>query len=123
MSTNAYNLEEINIYLDAEIYAKKGIFKTLYWYGDKFITLVNKIKTKSEYFHIQLKPLKKLSIEEMRDNYERLQRDLVDFQLRQIIHEETCNLRDLITAKAFANGDLDELPKGDISDPVGFLIK
>lgn len=123
MVTNNYNLEEINIYLDVEIYAKKGIFKTLYWYGDRFITLVNKVKTKSDYFHIQLKPLQKLSIKEMQENYEGLQRDLMDFQLRQIIHEETHNLRDLIIAKAFANGDLDELPKGDISDPVGFLIK
>ena len=59
----------------------------------------------------------------MQSHYEKLQQDLVDFQLRQIIHEETHNLRDLIIAKAFANGNLDELPKGDISDPVGFLIK
>jgi hypothetical protein len=31
-------------------------------------------------------------------------------------------VRDLLIAKAFSNGEFDELPPGDVSDPVGFNV-
>jgi hypothetical protein len=36
------------------------------------------------------------------------------------VTKETQNVRDLLIAKAFSNGEFDELPPGDVSDPVGF---
>jgi hypothetical protein len=52
----------------------------------------------------------------------KLERDLVDFNLRDIVTKETQNVRDLLIAKAFSNGEFDELPPGDVSDPVGFNV-
>lgn len=121
MNKNTFDISGIEIYLDAQLFEKEAIFKTLYWYGDKFITLVNLIEPNE--FQIRLEPIKKFTLDEIKESYLKLNQDLLDFQLRQIIHSETKNVRDLIIAKAFANGSLDELPSGDISDPVGFMIK
>lgn len=121
MKQSTYSLEAIDIFLDENVYSKEAIFKTLYWYGNRFITIVNHLSDRC--FHVHLEPLTDISLEEIKSAYENLNRDLLDFQLRQIIHNETKNLRDLIVAKAFADGELDSLPEGDISDPVGFLIR
>ena len=51
---------------------------------------------------------------------QKLERDLIDFQLRDTITKETQNVRDLLVAKAFSNGEFDEEPPGEVSDPVGF---
>jgi hypothetical protein len=48
---------------------------------------------------------------------------LIDFSLRDIVTKETQNIRDLLIAKAFSNGEFDEEPTGDASDPVGFNVK
>ncbi len=117
---NSYNTKEISIYLNHSFYSKSSIIKTLYWYSDRFIFQFN---TKNEYFHLILNPIEELELEEMEKLFHLLNRDFLDFQLRQVIHEETKNIRDLITAKAFSNGQLDEIPNGDISDPVGFITK
>jgi hypothetical protein len=53
---------------------------------------------------------------------QKLERDLVDFNVRDIVTKETQNVRDLLIAKAFSNGEYDELPPGEISDPVGYDI-
>jgi His-Xaa-Ser system protein HxsD len=48
------------------------------------------------------------------------QNAILDFQLRIEIGRETGPIRELIVAKAFAEGDLlDEPPVGDWRDPVG----
>jgi hypothetical protein len=52
-----------------------------------------------------------------------VQRDLIDFSLRETINRETTNIRELLIAKAFSNGEYDEIPPGEISDPVGFEIQ
>jgi len=48
------------------------------------------------------------------------QNALLDFQLRVEIGRETKQIRELIVAKAFAEGDLlDDAPVADWRDPVG----
>ena len=74
----------------------------------------------------------KISLKPMTDNpisgelaeklLQKLERDLIDFNLRDIVTKETKNIRDLLTAKAFSNGEFDELPIGELSDPVGFNV-
>jgi His-Xaa-Ser system protein HxsD len=60
--------------------------------------------------------------EQLEELLQKLERDLIDFNLRDIVTKETKNIRDLLTAKAFSNGEFDELPPGEISDPVGFNV-
>lgn len=120
MNSNNYSEKGINYFADERLFSKEAILKTLYWYGDRFISTVN---YSSGFYHLKLEPITSISEDEIKSAFSKLSQDLIDFQLRQLIHQETQNIRDLITAKAFSDGALDNLPEGDISDPVGFLIK
>lgn len=113
---------EIIVYADTSLYSKDSIFKCLYWYGDKFHT--NLSFADVETYKISIKPASttQLSEIEKENMLLKLERDLVDFNLRDIVTKETQNIRDLLIAKAFSNGEFDEVPPGDISDPVGFNL-
>ena len=101
--------KEIVFLADKTLYSKDAVFKCLYWYGDKYYTDISKGDVI-------------LNQEEKEDLLHKLGNDLVDFNLRDIVSKETQNIRDLLVAKAFSNGEFDETPPGEISDPVGFSI-
>ena len=111
---------EILVFADAELFSRAAIFKCLYWYGDKFHTSV--ILADEKTYSISLKALGSAGIseEDLPGYLQKLERDLIDFQLRDMISKETGNVRDLLIAKAFSNGEFDEEPPGEVSDPVGF---
>lgn len=113
---------EIIVFADTSLYSKDSIFKCLYWYGDKFHTNVS--FADSNTYRVSVKPVStnQLSQQEKENLLLKLERDLVDFNLRDIVTKETQNVRDLLIAKAFSNGEFDELPPGDVSDPVGFNV-
>lgn len=113
---------EIIVFADTSLYSKDSIFKCLYWYGDKFHTNVS--FADSNTYKVSVKPVStnQLSQQELENLLLKLERDLVDFNLRDIVTKETQNVRDLLIAKAFSNGEFDELPPGDVSDPVGFNV-
>ncbi len=113
---------EIIVFADTSLFSKDSIFKCLYWYGDKFHTNVS--FADSNTFRVSVKPIStnRLSQQEQENLLLKLERDLVDFNLRDIVTKETQNVRDLLIAKAFSNGEFDELPPGDVSDPVGFNV-
>lgn len=113
---------EIIVFADTSLYSKDSIFKCLYWYGDKFHTNVS--FADSNTYRVSVKPVStnQLSQQEQENLLLKLERDLVDFNLRDIVTKETQNVRDLLIAKAFSNGEFDELPPGDVSDPVGFNV-
>jgi His-Xaa-Ser system protein HxsD len=113
---------EIIVFADISLYSKDSIFKCLYWYGDKFHTNVS--FADSNTYRVSLKPVSTIQLSpiELENLLLKLERDLVDFNLRDIVTKETQNVRDLLIAKAFSNGEFDELPPGDVSDPVGFNI-
>ncbi|WP_114783281.1 His-Xaa-Ser system protein HxsD [Botryobacter ruber] len=112
----------ITVFADTSLYSKDGIFKCLYWYGDKFHTSV--AFADSETYRITLEPISTINIssEEAELYLLKLERDLIDFNLRDIVTKETKNIRDLLVAKAFSNGEFDEEPVGTLSDPVGFDV-
>lgn len=113
---------EIIVFADTSLYSKDSIFKCLYWYGDNFHTNVS--FADSNTYRVSIKPVStnQLSQQEQENLLLKLERDLVDFNLRDIVTKETQNVRDLLIAKAFSNGEFDELPPGDVSDPVGFNV-
>jgi len=109
-------------YADSAIYSKDALFKCLYWYGDKFHTTIS-LENDSFYtitLISQSEPI--LSLEEAAGYLQKLERDIIDFNLRDIVTKETKNIRELLIAKAFSNGEFDEIPPGEISDPVGFNV-
>jgi His-Xaa-Ser system protein HxsD len=114
---------EITAFADASLFSKDAILKCLYWFGDKFHTTVS-IKDENTYT-IALKPLEAANVkeDELGMYLQKLERDLIDFQLRDTVTKETQNVRDLLVAKAFSHGEFDEEPPGQVSDPVGFNPK
>jgi len=114
---------EIVIFADTVLFSKDAVFKCIYWYGDKFHTNVS--FADSNTYKITISPLSTYIFdnEEMELYQQKLERDLIDFNLRDIVTKETLNIRDLLIAKAFSNGEFDEEPVGDVSDPVGFNVK
>ncbi len=119
---NEIKNNEVIVFADTSLYSKDSIFKCLYWYGDKFHTNVS--FADSGTYRVSLKPIStnQLSNLELELLLQKLERDLVDFNLRDIVTKETQNVRDLLIAKAFSNGEFDEMPLGNVSDPVGFNI-
>ncbi len=113
---------EIIVFADTTLYSKDSIFKCLYWYGDKFHTNLSFADTNT--YRVSVKPISttQLSSDELENLLLKVERDLVDFNLRDIVTKETQNVRDLLIAKAFSNGEFDELPPGEVSDPVGFNV-
>lgn len=112
----------ITVFLDSSLYSKDAIFKCIYWFGDKFHTNVSLVEGTK--YQITLKPLVENSLtnEELNLYLFKLERDLIDFNLRDTVTKETKNIRDLLIAKAFSNGEFDERPPGELSDPVGFDV-
>jgi His-Xaa-Ser system protein HxsD len=114
--------DEIIVYAHVSLFSKDSLFKCMYWYGANFHTNISFLDEST--YRISLKSLSdnKLTSIELERILFKLERDLIDFNLRDIVSKETQNVRDLLIAKAFSNGELDNLPPGEISDPVGFTV-
>jgi His-Xaa-Ser system protein HxsD len=112
----------IELEINGKLFTKETVLKTLYWFGDKFLI---DVATKDDNYLVSLKPLSSLNLsnDDLEHHLQKVQRDLIDFSLRETINRETTNIRELLIAKAFSNGEYDEIPPGEISDPVGFEIQ
>ena len=111
---------EIIASVDGTLYSSTTVFNCMYWFGDKFH--INVQQESGHDYVITLKPMPNANIPEGELPYylQKLERDLVDFHLRDIVNKETGSIRELLVAKAFSNGEYDEAPPGEVSDPVGF---
>lgn len=120
---NYSDSKSISVFLDKDLYSKDSIFKCIYWYSDKFT--INVTSEKSNFFKVSFKINGNQLLENQQqiELLEKIQRDFIDYNLRDIVSKETKNVRDLLIAKAFSHGEYDEIPPGEISDPVGFEIK
>jgi His-Xaa-Ser system protein HxsD len=119
---NRIHENAIIVYADASLYTKDAIFKCMYWYTDKFHISISLRDNKTYEISIHSPSTRKYTESELEEILLKLERDLIDFNLRDIVTKETSNIRDLIIAKAFSNGEFDETPPGEISDPIGFNI-
>ena len=116
MEIKLLNESSVQVVIDGKLYSEEVIHKCFYWYGDKYSVNIN---TEANFFVVEISELsKKGNIEKI---FPKIKNDLIDFKTREIISTETKNIRDLLVAKAFANGEFDESPSGEISDPVGFI--
>jgi His-Xaa-Ser system protein HxsD len=110
-----------NYFLRVEIpshYSLKVVHKCLYWYTGEFDV---EIRESRDGFEVKLTPLGR-SLSEADENLirQKINRDLIDYYLREEINNETKNVRELIIAKAFSQFDDFTVDLGDVSDPVGF---
>lgn len=102
--------------LKEELYSEDVLFKCFYWYGADYSIDIN--KKGGTYFIVFISKSDQLI--NHNELLLKIKNDLIDFKLRHIIANETKNIRDLLTAKAFAHFQIDENPGTEISDPVGF---
>lgn len=101
--------------LNISLYKESVIYKCLYWYSKKFQVSIDK----QEHYNIEIYSDSKLPS----DLEKKIKSDLIDFKLRDIVNEETKNIRDILYVKAFSDFDeFDQKPPGEYSDPVGFNI-
>lgn len=116
MEIKVVNQSTAQIIVDRKLYSSEVVHKCFYWYGDKYSV---DIKIEEEFFVIVISEISNNgNIEEI---FPKIKNDLVDFKTREIVLTETKNIREILIAKAFAFGDdLDELPPGNLNDPIGF---
>ena len=112
MEVTSIDERNIQIKIDSALYSVDVIYKCFYWYVGKCSV---EISTKGKSFIV------KLTDKKQEWDIQKIQTDLIDFKTREIISNETKNIREMLIAKAFAHNDeFDEIPPGEISDPVGF---
>lgn len=103
--------------IDMSIYSIETIHKCFYWYTGDFEVNITNYESICQVTIIS----KSETIFDFTALIDRIKQNLIDFNLREIVHKETQTVRELIVAKAFANYEMDvELPHGEVSDPVGF---
>jgi His-Xaa-Ser system protein HxsD len=107
---------ELHFSLNEELYDEDVLFKCFYWYGADYNVEIDK---KDTAFLVILTSKSEIKIDH-NSLLIKIKQDLIDFKLRDIVTKETKNIRELLTAKAFAHFQTDENPVTEISDPVGF---
>lgn|SRR5690606_16228406 len=118
MNNIAYKKNTLFFKLSKKDYSESLVYKCMYWYLENY-----NVEITSDFNDYIVKiALKNNTDFDEEELIVRLKNDLIDFKLREIINNETANLRELITAKAFANYDFSfaEEHNSEISDPVGF---
>ena len=111
--------DTIIIYINSSFYSKDALFKCLYWYSDKFQISINTVNEKFYEIKLQTNNSIVFNNEDLQSYLLKFERDIIDFNLRDIITKETTNIRDLLIAKAFSHFDAeDPLPTNDIEDNI-----
>ncbi len=104
--------------IDSRLYADIVVHKCFYWYTNDYHISIQ-LDDNNTYYNVILRPINPSEYPDWDHVLANIQRDLIDFKLRQAILDETKIIRELIVAKAFAHYD-DTDPDTVISDPVGF---
>lgn len=102
--------------LNQELYNEDVLYKCFYWYSADYSIEINKKNAEFLVFFAS-KSDTKIDHDTL---VIKIKQDLIDFKLRDIVTKETKNIRELLTAKAFAHFQTDQDPLTEISDPVGF---
>jgi His-Xaa-Ser system protein HxsD len=106
---------EITFLVDETIYGRIAVLKTCYWFTNRCYIFV--------YRHDEQHLAVRLASKPGNGGFDSIvgefENALLDHQLRFEIANETATLRELIVAKAFAEGNvLEDPPVGDDRDPV-----
>jgi len=95
-----------NIFIPQKLYSKEAILNCLYWKLNDFNIHFSVFSEKKFLIVINLTDLSFQQKDNLRNTFSN---ELMDYELREIVNKETKNIRELIIAKAFANGMLDDL--------------
>jgi His-Xaa-Ser system protein HxsD len=106
---------EISLLVDETIYSRIALLNTCYWFTDRCYIFIYRHDAQ----RLGLRITGKVGGPGVDAIAGEFQNALLDHQLRFEIDRETATLRELIVAKAFAEGNvLEDPPVGDDRDPV-----
>ena len=106
---------EILLLVDETIYSRVAVLKSCYWFTDRCYIFIYRHDAQ----HLGVRITAKSGGSRLDATVGEFQNALLDHQLRFEIGRETATLRELIVAKAFAEGNvLEDPPVGDDRDPV-----
>lgn len=95
---------KIHLSVDLSIFNEKVISKVLYWLTDRYLIYwQSKSGTKQDI--ILEKKNSPISEQDFKCLKEKINQDFIDYKNRDIVIEETKNIRDILYIKAFANND------------------
>lgn len=118
MKVEISNKNTIILNIDNQVYNSTVLHKCFYWYTGKFEI---DIEERGAYYIVTLSKIPDL-MDTQTLIYD-IRKNLIDFKTRDLITKETADVKALLIAKAFANEeDFDELPPGDLNDPLGFNV-
>lgn len=96
----------VSFKVDSKIYSERIVSKVLYWAQKSYNT---HWEMRGEYSFVSLiKKQGKFNSDEVSILHEKLSQDFIDFKTREIVHEETKDIRNILLIKAFANNDIFE---------------
>jgi len=102
--------------VDRRVYSREAILQACYWFTDRAYLLIASPNEESYEVLIRTKPGQDVTPSTVAGE---LANALIDSELRQLVTKETGRIRELIFAKAFAEGGLlADPPAGDDRDPV-----
>ena len=111
----------VRLEVDGRVYSKAALLQACYWFTDRAYLLVACPAEGRYEVLVRAKPGSPLAAESIAGE---LSNSLLDFELRQQVIRETGRIRELIFAKAFAEGGLlEDTPKGDYRDPVAIGVR
>jgi His-Xaa-Ser system protein HxsD len=92
-----------SVNIDREIYDDSIISKAVYWHTESFV-IERVVNANLETVTFQSRK-NELSETEKESVLQKFNQDLNDYKLRQIIEQETKDIRTILYVKAFANND------------------
>jgi His-Xaa-Ser system protein HxsD len=104
ISFNRINEKEIQLTIDKTVFNDTVITKTLYWIQSDYFVYWNSLNDTINNIALE-KKTSSISEEEFSKLKNQLNQDLIDFKTRDIVNQETKNIRDILYIKAFANGE------------------
>ena len=106
---------EVVVLIDESVYSRAAVLRALHWYTDRLLIQISAQNAP----HLAVTLRAKNGASNLSAVLAEFENSLLDAQLRVVIGRETAAIRELIVAKAFAEGDLlDDPPVGDWRDPV-----
>lgn len=107
--------DELTLLVEESVYSKEALFRACYWFTDRCHLFISRAQPATFAVRVKAKPGGP-ALETVAGEFKNA---LLDQQVRQDLSRETSTLRQLIVAKAFAEGNfLDDAPVGDSRDPV-----
>lgn len=95
---------KIRLTIDLNVFNNAVITKTLYWIESDYFVFWNTLNDNKENIILEKKN-SPISDKEFLKLKNQINQSLIDFKTRDIVNQETKNIRDILYIKAFANGE------------------